>query len=380
MVPIYFDHNASTPLDARALSAMLPYLQGSGGNPSSVHRFGRLLRGAIEHARNQVARLVNADPSQVIFTSGGSEANNLAIKGALQNVAKGKILVSAIEHDSTLQSAYALQKQGWQVDTISVDENGVINLEDFRNQLTPETRLVSVMMANNESGTLQNIAAIAELARSRGVLFHSDAVQAAGKLAIDFAASGAQMLSLSSHKIYGPQGVGALVLDRSLDLVPLIDGGGQESGLRSGTENVAAIVGFGAAAELARAELAVRQAHMSSLRDELESGLAKLQGVTLLANTVSRLSNTSLFSVASIDGEALLMNLDRAGFAVSSGSACASGTGQPSHVLQAMHVPAALAECVIRVSVGYNNTFKEIENFLTALQEQIRYWNEARLS
>lgn len=247
----YFDYNATTSLDPRVLNAMLPYLQESHGNPSSVHRYGRLARTAIDEAREKVAQLVNVHPQQVIFTSGGSEANNLAIKGAAANLTPGTIVISAIEHDAVLKPAYALTHLGWQVKELLVDAEGKVILQPF----PADTRIVSVMLANNENGVIQDIYSIAQQARASNILMHTDAVQAAGKIGVDFVALDVDMLTLSAHKIEGPQGVGALIVDRTIPLLPLIHGGGQEGGLRSGTENVAAIVGFGKAAELAKLEL-----------------------------------------------------------------------------------------------------------------------------
>lgn len=373
---VYFDHNATTPLDERVLEAMLPYLRKTPGNASSVHGFGRLVRGAIESEREQVAQCVNAHPSQVIFTSGGSEANNLALKGVAARSKIGSVLISRIEHDSILQPADTLTKNGWRVHELPVDAKGRVLPETVQQHMQADTRLISIMMANNESGVLQDVPALTAMARAKKIIFHTDAVQALGKIPVDFAASGAQMMTLSSHKINGPQGAGALIVDRSVDLAPLIEGGGQESRLRSGTENVAAIVGFGKAAQLVHEELSSRRTTMLLLRDHFERGLSRMPHVSLLAHDVARLPNTTLLAVAGIDGEMLLMNLDRAGFAVSSGSACGSGTGLPSHVLQAMQVPDALAECVIRVSFGFANQLTEVDAFLNTLQQQITVINE----
>lgn len=371
-MPVYLDHNATTPLDERVAAAMEPYLKGVYGNPSSVHRFGRLTRAAIDRAREQVAALVKVQPSQVIFTSGGTEANNLALKGAAAKLPSGRINVSAVEHASLLEPAGALADQGWQLDLIPVDDQGRVAPRSVKEQLRADTRLVSVMMVNNETGVIQDVAAIADVVREAGGLVHTDAVQAAGKLAIDFAASGAHLMSLSAHKIYGPQGVGALVVDKALELAPLLHGGGQERGLRGGTENVAGIVGFGMAAELAATELERRRVHMRELRDRLETFLKRLPGVVIFAEQAERVPNTVQIGVPGIDGETLLMALDRHGIAVSSGSACASGKSEPSHVLMAMGVERDLARSAIRISLGKDTTGQDIDRFCEALAGVMR--------
>lgn len=368
-MPVYLDHNATTPLDGRVAAAMEPYLKGVYGNPSSVHRFGRLVRGAIDQAREQVAALVKVQPSQVIFTGGGTEANNFALKGAAAKLARGRLSVSAVEHASLLGPAEALAAQGWQLDFIPVDEQCRVAPDVVRACLHRDTRLVSVMMVNNETGAIQDIAAVADTVRAAGAVLHTDAVQAAGKVPIDFGACGAHMMSLSSHKIYGPQGVGALVVDKSLEIEPLLHGGGQERNLRGGTENVAGIVGFGAAAELAAAELEQRRAHMLELRRCLEDFLRRLSGVVIFADRAERVPNTVQIGMPGIDGETLLMALDRRGIAVSSGSACASGKKEPSHVLTAMGVEQELARSAIRISLGKDSARSEIDFFCKAFAD-----------
>lgn len=372
---VYLDHNATTPLDPAVLAAMLPYLQSRYGNPSSVHGPGREARAAIDEAREQVAALVGAHPSQVIFTSGGTEANNLAIKGIANACDPGgnhELAISAVEHASVIAPARALERNGWRLRTIAVDADGRVPPERFAAALGPSTRLVSVMAANNETGVVQDIGTLAETARTHGAWMHTDATQAAGKTALDFEASGVQMMTLSAHKLYGPKGIGALIVDKRLDLAPLLEGGGHEAGRRSGTENVAAIVGFGTAAERARAGLVERQAHMSALRLRLEECLREIAGVELVAADAPRLCNTVCFSVRGIDGEAMLMQLDRRGFAVSSGSACDSGTAAPSHVLLAMGIAEEVARCALRASLGKDSTLAEVEEFAAALAAEVR--------
>lgn len=371
-MPVYLDHNATTPLDPRVLEVMLPYLTEYHGNPSSVHRVGRVARSAIEKAREQVAELVNAHSSQVIFTSSGTEASNLAIQGVAALNEPGYMAISATEHPSVTEPAVMHRHDGWQVAILPVDEQGRLRVPQMELELNHRPTLVSVMWANNETGVIQDIAALSTMARERGAVMHTDAVQAAGKIAVDFAASGAHLMSLSAHKINGPKGVGALVVDKSVSLQPLLHGGGQEKDRRSGTENVAGIVGFGAAATLAKTRLANYGAHMKSLRDRLESGLRALGGIEIFGAKAERLPNTVCFGTIGVDGETLLLNLDRVGFAVSSGSACASSNREPSPVLLAMGIDADLARSAIRVSLGYGNSEQDIDAFVTALATQLR--------
>lgn len=365
---IYFDHNATTPLDERVLEAMLPYQSRFFGNPSSLYRLGRLARSAVDTAREQVAALVGADPPQIVFTSGGTEANNLAIKGLGYRLTRGLAAKGATEHPSVTEPMAFLAAQGWSIATLAVDGSGVIAPESVRNHAA-KALFASVMWVNNETGVINPIPKIAAELREAGTIVHSDAVQAAGKIPVNFASSNLQLLSLSSHKIYGPKGAGALVVDRSVTLVPQIHGGGQESDLRGGTENVAAIVGFGKAAELALAELERRRERQLSLRHHLERGLSHFPGVVVFGSSAERVPNTVQFSLAGIDGEMLVMLLDRESFAVSSGSACASGGHEPSPVLVAMGVDPVTATGAIRVSFGLSNTETEIDRFLAILQQ-----------
>ena len=371
-MPVYLDHNATTSLDALVLEEMLPYLTVHHGNPSSAHRFGRVAQAAIDKAREQVADLVNAHPRQVIFTSGGTEANNLAIKGVAALGKPGCMAIGATEHPSVGEAAAALGKHGWQIRHLPVDDQGRLIDEEVDQVLKFRPALVSVMWANNETGVLQDIAALSTRMRANGALLHTDAVQAAGKTEVDFPASGAHMMSLSAHKICGPKGVGALIVDKTVELEPLLHGGGQEKGRRSGTENVAGIVGFGAAASLAKTRLADYGARTALLRDRLESDLRALGGIEIFGAAAKRLPNTTCFGAVGIDGETLLLNLDRAGIAVSSGSACASTNREPSPVLQAMGVDADLALGAIRVSLGSGNTENDIGTFVAALAAQLR--------
>jgi len=366
-VGTYLDHNASTPVEAPALEAMLPHLRERFGNPSSVHRHGRRARAALDAAREQVAALVNAHPSQVVFTSGGTEANNLALKGVAACLAPDRMLIGATEHPSVSAAAESLVENGWHVERLPVDDQGTLRQECLQQALERPAALVSVMYANNETGAVQDIPAIAQLARRHGALLHTDAVQAAGKLPLDFEACGAHLMSLSAHKLGGPQGVGALIVDKAVDMKPLLHGGGQEKDRRSGTENVAGIVGFGAAAALVRERLAAYALRTARLMGRLENGLRGLGGVTIFSERTRRVPNTVCFGVRDMDGETLVLNLDRLGFAVSSGSACASGSAEPSPVLLAMGVDRELARGALRVSFGWGNTEADVDGFLRAL-------------
>ena len=368
--PVYLDHNATTPLDPTVLAAMLPWLESQFGNASSRHEYGRQARQAIDEARQKVALAVNAHPTEVIFTSGGSEANNLFLKGAAASLKPGLLALSAVEHPCVLKPAAQLARQGWELRYLAVDGTGRVKIEDYTEALLDKPKLLSIMLANNETGVIQEVAALANAASGTGAWFHSDAVQALGKLAIDFRAlnsAGVHAMTLSAHKAGGPKGAAALVLDKRVELQPLIAGGGHERGLRSGTENVPAIVGFGVAAELAAARVAELTARMGALQVKLESGLAEL-GARIFATGITRLPNTSYFAFPNIDGETLVGKLDHEGFAVASGAACSSANPEPSHVLRAMGIAPDVARGAVRVSLGMGNTEAEIEQFINALQ------------
>ena len=368
--PVYLDHNATTPLAPSVREAMLPWLGVRFGNASSRHEYGRAARRAIDEARQQVADAVGAVHGEIVFTSGGSEANNLLLKGYAERSRPGRLAVGACEHPCVLKPAEQLARRGWQVEQLPVDPEGLILFPVYAEILARRPALVSVMLANNETGVVQDIAALARVAREAGAYFHSDAVQAFGKLALDFRVlngAGVNALSLSAHKIGGPQGAGALVLDKRLDLDPLIAGGGHERGLRSGTENVAAIVGFGEASRLVRETQAERARAQTILRDRLVAALSSL-GARVFGLRAERLPNTIYFSLPGIDGETLVAQLDRAGFAVASGAACSSANPEPSHVLQAMGVDPLLARGAVRVSLGATTQGAEIDEFMTVLQ------------
>jgi cysteine desulfurase len=368
--PVYLDHNATTPLHPAVLAAMLPWLESRFGNASSRHEYGRAARHAIDEARQQVAAAVNAHPTEVVFTSGGSEANNLFIKGAAASLKPGLLAVSAVEHPCILKPAAQLARNGWQVETVAVDSAGRVDSTAFSVVVAARPRLVSIMTANNETGVVQDVAALATAARSAGSWFHTDAVQALGKQALDFRAlnaAGVHAMTLSAHKARGPKGAAALVLDKRVELQPLIAGGGHERGLRSGTENVPAIVGFGVAAELAARGVAELPHRLRVLRGRLESGLAVL-GARIFGSDAERLPNTTYFAVPDIDGETLVGKLDREGFAVASGAACSSANPEPSHVLRAMGVAPETARGAVRVSLGAGNSENDIDEFINALR------------
>lgn len=365
---VFFDNNSTTLLDPLVLEAMQPYLHHQYGNPTSRHGFGRAARQAIDVARQQVAYAVGAHPTQVVFTSGGTESNNFAIQG-MAGESEQQIVVSAIEHPAVTRPAFAMRRLGHRIGVIACDQHGRVLADSLQVNLEKPTSLVSVMMVNNETGVIQDIAALAQLAKQHGAWMHTDAVQALGKIEINFAELGVSAMTLSSHKIYGPQGAGALILDKRVDIQLLLHGGGQERGLRSGTENVAAIVGFGKACELLSSRLSHSQAHCQQLRDHLEQGLLSL-GASVFGQAAKRVANTSFFAFAGIEGETMVVALDNAGFAVASGSACSSDSTEPSHVLMAMGVAPDLARGAVRVSVSAQNSLAEIDQFLTVLKQQ----------
>ena len=369
--PAYLDHNATTPVDARVLEAMLPWFARRHGNASSRHEYGRAARAAVEAARVQVAAAVGAHATEVVFTSGGTEANNLFVRGAAAKMKAGTVAISAVEHPSVREAARTLQRHGWRLREVAVDSAGRVATADFAAALAERPAIVSVMLANNETGVLQDVGTLAEMARPSRAWFHTDAVQALGKVPLDFrvlSARGVHALSVSAHKIGGPKGAGALIVDKRLELVAQIAGGGQERGLRSGTENVPAIVGFGAACQLIAAQVSAVAVRHMELRGELERGLAE-QGATIFGGDAERLPNTIFFALPGIDGETLVGKLDRAGFAVASGSACSSVNPEPSHVLMAMGVAPEIARGAVRVSLGYETTEREARDFLLALAE-----------
>ncbi len=367
MRSIYFDHAATTPVDSRVLDEMLPYFSGEYGNPSELHRLGRGARLAVERARSRVAATLGAADNEIVFTGGGTEADNLALVGYLQRLAPGHLVVSAVEHPAVLEAARALNRAGWDVDFVPVDEHGTIDLEAYEKAFRPDTKLASVLHASNVIGTVQPIAELARIAHEKGAVFHTDAVQSVGALAIDVVDLGIDMLSISGHKIFGPKGVGALYLKRGIRVTPIAHGGGQERRLRSGTENVPGIVGLGAAIELAAAGIPETSPRLEALRDRLVAGvLAGVPGSRYLGHPSRRLPGNAAFTVRFVEGESMLLRLDAAGFMVSSGSACASGSLEPSAVIMALGVGAEEAHGSIRVSLGRENTQAEVDAFVEA--------------
>jgi len=367
MERVYFDHNATTPLDDKVLEAMLPYLRGNFGNASSRHEFGIVARRAVDRAREQVGALVNVQPSQVIFVSGGTEANNLFIKGAAGYLAPSQVAVSAIEHPCVAKPAQELGRLGWKVRKLAVTRDGQLELADVDAALRDPTGIVSVMLVNNETGVVLDVAAVAGRARAAKAWMHTDAVQALGKMPVDFQSLGVHAMTISAHKLYGPKGAAALVMDKRLQLRPIIHGGGHEQGLRSGTENVAAIVGFGAACELAASRMQQLAQRQEAMRARLEQGLNEL-GAVIFGEKAPRVANTSYFAFQGITGETLVIELDKAGYAVAPGAACSSANPEPSATLLAMGVDSEFARGAVRFSLGAGNTMPQIDDFLRALK------------
>jgi cysteine desulfurase len=371
MTRIYLDHNATTPPDRAVVDRMAAALREDFGNPSSVHHFGQVAKAALDEARSAVAALVGADPSEIIFTSGGTESDNFAIRGvaeALEITGRTHLVASAIEHEAVLNTLKALARRGWKTTLLPVGERGIVSPEALAAALTDETALVSVMHANNEIGTIQPIAELARIAKARGAVFHTDAVQSAGKIPVDVKALGVDLLSISAHKFYGPKGAGALWARRGLRLQAPITGGKQERSRRAGTENVAGIVGLGVAAQLARTTMAEEGARLGALRDRLEEGiLHAVPGTAVNGARSPRVPNTTNISFERVEAESLLIGLDLAGIAVSTGSACSSGTLEPSHVLKAMGFPAHRTQNSIRFSLGAANTDADIDRVIAAL-------------
>ena len=372
MEHVYFDHAATTPVDERVLQKMLPYFTDNFGNPNSQHWFGRRSVTAVDEARDTVASLIGAKPSEIYFTSGGTESDNWAIRGAAHARAeKGKhLIISAVEHPAMITTAKELEKEGFEISLAPVDEYGTVDVEKLKSLLRPDTIFVGIMTANNEVGTIQPLAEISGLCRERGILFFTDAVQAAGALKIDVNDPAVDLLSFSGHKFYGPKGVGVLYIRSGLKLGKIITGGHQERTMRGGTTNVPAIVGLAEALRLAQEEREKNAAYVSSLRDRFISRvLHEIPYVKLNGHPQNRLPANANFSFRYIEGESLLFSLDLAGIAVSSGSACSSGSLEPSHVLLAMGLPEGLAHGSIRFSFGKDNTPAQVDYAVDRLKE-----------
>ncbi len=384
---IYFDHAATTPVDPRVVEAMLPYLTERWGNPSSIYGHGRSARRAVDESRDVIADILGCKPNEVVFTSGGTESDNLAIKGvAFARRNKGNhVITSKIEHHAVLHTCQWLEKHfGFKVTYLDVDRYGLVDPEQVREAITDQTVLVSIMYANNEVGTIEPIAEIARAIKSRrpDVVFHTDAVQAGGVLDLDVDRLGVDLLSLSGHKFYGPKGVGVLYVRRGTPLLPQMQGGGQERELRSGTENVPGIVGMATALRLAYEELESRNAHCQRLRDRIVEGiLERISRCQLTGHPTRRLPNNASFVFERAEGEAILVNLDLHGICASTGSACASGSLEVSHVLRAMGVPAELGAGSLRLTTGVDNTDADVDRLLEVLPavvEKVRSVSAAR--
>lgn len=367
----YLDHNATTPLDPLVVDRMAQAMRETWGNASSIHHFGQQAKAALDLARGEVGSLIGADASELVFTAGGTESDNLAIRGAaeaLEPSGRKHLVTSAIEHEAVLNTMKALQRRGWRVSIVPVDASGIVSVDRVREAITDDTALVSVMHANNEIGTIQPIAAISALAHEKGALMHTDAVQSAGKIAVDVRALGVDMLTIAGHKFYGPKGTGALWVKRGVRLISPITGGRQERSRRAGTENVPALVGFGVAAGIASRKWQTEGPRLAALRDRLETGiLSTISGTDRNGAASPRVPNTTNISIDRVESESMLIGLDLAGIAVSSGSACSSGTLEPSHVLKAMGLPHARTLGSIRFSFGTANTDADVDRVLEAL-------------
>jgi len=379
---LYFDHNATTPVAPEVLEAMLPFLREEYGNASSIHRFGQRARAAVERARAQVAALIDCEPAEVVFTSGGTESDNLAVQGAVRasTLPSKHVITSAIEHPAVLNTCHALERDGVAVTYLPVDSQGRVDPEQVRRALRPETVLITIMHANNEIGAVEPLAEFAAIARQAGVLLHTDAVQSTGKIPVSVKRLGADLLSLSAHKFYGPKGIGALFIRKGLTLGPLFFGGHRDGEPRPGTENVASIVGLGAAAQLAGDGLETESRRLSALRDLLEQGILErvpeagvngpergMQGGEFL-----RVPNTTNLYFEYIEGESLVIALDLQGVACSTGAACSSGAIEPSHVLTAIGVPAVLARGSLRLSLGRQNTAEDVDHLLETIPAVVK--------
>ena len=368
---VYFDYNATTPLSPDAAEAVARATLEIFGNASSVHHFGQQAKAAMDDARSALAALVHADPSELVFTGGGTESDNFAIRGtadALESAGRRHLIASVIEHEAVLNTLKALARRGWRTTLLPVDASGIVAPERLREAITDDTAIVSVMHANNEIGTIQPIAALAAIAHEHGALMHSDAVQSAGTIPVDVRALGVDLLSLSAHKFNGPKGAGAIWIKRGTRLLPLLTGGKHERNRRAGTENVPAIAGLGVAARLAAGKLTAEAARVSTLRDRLEEGILRaVPGTAVNGAREPRVPNTTNISFERVEAESLLIALDLEGIAVSTGSACSSGTLEPSHVLRAMGLPTHRTQSSLRFSLGMFSTEAEVDRVIEVL-------------
>jgi cysteine desulfurase len=374
---VYLDNAATTPLDARVLESMLPHLGSRRGNPSSLHAFGDSAREGLEEARDSVASMIGASPGEIVFTSGGTESDDLAVLGLARSAGTEKrhAVVSCVEHAAVREAARRLEFEGFEVSWIGVDADGLVDPAEFAASLRPDTALAALVWANNEVGTVEPVPELAEICAEREIPFHADAVQAAGRVPIDVSETPVSTLALSGHKLYGPQGIGALYVREGVSLEPVLYGGGQEKGLRSGTQNVAGIAGLGTAARLASEEMDYRVAHERTLRDQIMAGVETLPDVFVNGHRERRLSNNVHLTVSGVESESLVLFLDSLGYAIGSGSACSSGGHKASPVLLAMGLPSREAFSVVRITVGKDNTPEEVDGFLGAFSaavEQLR--------
>ena len=371
---VYADNAATTRIAPQVLDAMLPYLKEEYGNPSTLYKLGREAKIAIEKAREQVAQVIGAKAEEIFFTGSGTEADNMALKGVLYGPAgKGKkhLITTKIEHHAILHTAMALEKEGFQVTFLDVDKNGRVNLEELKQAITPDTALVSIMAANNEVGTIQPIEEIGKICREKGVLFHTDAVQAFGHMPLDVNKMNIDLLSLSAHKINGPKGSGALYIRRGLGLRPVIEGGGQERNRRSGTENVAGIVGLGQAAQLAMETMEEESARLKALAKKLTDGVLQIPETILTGDPENRLPGACSFAISAIEGESLVLYLDMEGICTSTGSACSTGSLDPSHVLMAIGLSHEVSHGSLRVTLGRFNTEEEVDYIIETLPKVV---------
>jgi cysteine desulfurase len=383
---IYFDHNATTPVDPAVAEVVMRVMIEEFGNASSVHHFGQRAKAVLDEARSSVASLIGGEPSEIVFTSGGTESDNFALRGvadALQPTGRRHLIASGIEHEAVLVTLRALAKRGWNVTLLPVDASGIVNPESLQQAITPDTAIVSLMHANNEIGTIQPVAEFAAIAHAHGALMHTDAVQSVGKIPVDVRALGVDLLSLSAHKFNGPKGVGALFIKRGARITAILTGGKHERTRRAGTENVPGIAGLGVAATLAAKKLTTEAARIAALRDRLEAAvLARVPGTAVNGDRDRRVPNTTNISFDAVEAESLLIALDLEGVAVSTGSACSSGTLEPSHVLRAMGLPSPRTQNSIRVSLGAGNTDAEVDfvvSKLPGLVDKLRSLTRAKV-
>lgn len=371
---IYLDNNATTQPSPEVLEAMLPCFREFFGNASSIHTVGQRARHKLDEARDSVAALLGADPAEIVFTGGGTESDNLAIKGVALagNRSQGHIITSKVEHHAVLNTCAWLETRGFEVSYLPVDSYGLVRPDDVARAIRDDTILITIMFANNEVGTIQPISEIGRIARKRGIPFHTDAVQAAGKISIHVDEMNLDLLTLSGHKIYGPKGVGALYIRRGTKIEPILHGGHHEGNRRAGTENIPGIVGLGKACEIAARDMAEEAGRLTGLRDELERGIrARIEDVAMNGHPSQRLPNTLNMSFGGVEGESLLLSLDLCGIAVSTGSACTSGSSEPSHVLRAMNVPAEMMRASLRFSLGSGNTREQMERTVDVLADAV---------